>query len=135
MRVQKRKTAMNKLMGQIGKPYRWGGSSPRTGFDCSGLVYYAYKDLVKFRIPRTANEMYHLRDASPVNRGELENGDWSSSARRVAVQLTTWASTSATEIHPVSAQRSGHSDHLAQRRLLATSLRWRASRHDAKTIR
>ncbi|HHA1502701.1 C40 family peptidase [Enterobacter ludwigii] len=76
VRVQKaQKTALNKLMGQIGKPYRWGGSSPRTGFDCSGLVYYAYKDLVKFRIPRTANEMYHLRDASPVNRGELENGD------------------------------------------------------------
>ncbi len=66
-KVQKAtKVAMNKLMQQIGKPYRWGGSSPRTGFDCSGLVYYAYKDLVKIRIPRTANEMYHLRDA--VNR-------------------------------------------------------------------
>lgn len=75
-RVQKaQKTAMNKLMGQIGKPYRWGGTSPRTGFDCSGLVWYAYKDLVKFRIPRTANEMYHLRDARPVDRGELESGD------------------------------------------------------------
>ncbi|WP_333849907.1 C40 family peptidase [Leclercia sp.] len=76
VRMQKaQKTAMNKLMDQIGKPYRWGGTSPRTGFDCSGLVYYAYKDLVKFRIPRTANEMYHLRDASPVDRGELESGD------------------------------------------------------------
>ncbi|RPH28262.1 peptidoglycan endopeptidase [Buttiauxella warmboldiae] len=76
VRVQKaQKTAINKLMGQIGKPYRWGGTSPATGFDCSGLVYYAYKDLVKFRIPRTANEMYHLRDASSVERGELETGD------------------------------------------------------------
>lgn len=75
-RVQKaQSTAMSKLMDQIGKPYRWGGTSPRTGFDCSGLVYYAYKDLVKIHIPRTANEMYHLRDARPVDRGELQSGD------------------------------------------------------------
>jgi murein DD-endopeptidase len=52
-----------------------GGTSPRTGFDCSGLVYYAYKDLVKIHIPRTANEMYHLRDARPVDREELQSGD------------------------------------------------------------
>lgn len=76
VRVQKaQSTAMNKLMGQLGKPYRWGGTSPRTGFDCSGLVYYAYKDLVKIHIPRTANEMYHLRDARPVDRDELQSGD------------------------------------------------------------
>ncbi len=76
VRVQKaQKVAMNKLMNQIGKPYRWGGSSPLTGFDCSGLIYYAYKDLVKIRIPRTANEMYHLRDAAPVQRAELQSGD------------------------------------------------------------
>lgn len=75
-RIKKaRITAMNKLMQQIGKPYRWGGTSPKTGFDCSGLVWYAYKDLLTLRIPRTANEMYHLRDAAPVNRGELESGD------------------------------------------------------------
>lgn len=76
LRYQKaRETAMTKLMGQLGKPYQWGGSSPHTGFDCSGLVWYAYKDLVKFRIPRTANEMYHLRDASPIKRESLEKGD------------------------------------------------------------
>lgn len=76
VRMQKaQKTAMSKLMNQIGKPYHWGGSSPRTGFDCSGLVYYAYKDLVKIPIPRTANEMYHLRDAAPIERRSLESGD------------------------------------------------------------
>lgn len=68
-------TAMNKLMSQIGKPYHWGGSSPYTGFDCSGLVYYAYKDIVKIPIPRTANEMFHLRDAAPIKKNELESGD------------------------------------------------------------
>ncbi|MGL9734433.1 MAG: NlpC/P60 family protein [Symbiopectobacterium sp.] len=68
-------TAMNKLMSQIGKPYQWGGNSPYTGFDCSGLVYYAYKDVVKIPIPRTTNEMYHLRNAVPINKGELEIGD------------------------------------------------------------
>ncbi len=76
LRYQKaRATAMVKLMDQLGKPYQWGGTSPHTGFDCSGLVYYAYKDLVNFKIPRTANEMYHLRDAAPVKRDELEKGD------------------------------------------------------------
>lgn len=76
LRYQKaRETAMNKLMGQLGKPYQWGGTSPHTGFDCSGLVLYAYKDLVKFKIPRTANGMYHLRDAAPVKREALEKGD------------------------------------------------------------
>lgn len=76
LRYQKaRDTAMAKLMNQLGKRYQWGGSSPHTGFDCSGLVWYAYKDLVKFRIPRTANEMYHLHDAAPVKRESLEKGD------------------------------------------------------------
>jgi murein DD-endopeptidase len=70
-----RQTAMNKLMKQMGKPYRWGGSSPNTGFDCSGLIYYAYKDVVRIKMPRTANEMYHLRDAAPIKRAELESGD------------------------------------------------------------
>ena len=68
-------TAMNKLLSQMGKPYRWGGKSPNTGFDCSGLIYYAYKDVVRIHMPRTANEMFHLRDAAPIKKDELESGD------------------------------------------------------------
>jgi murein DD-endopeptidase len=30
---------------QIGVPYHWGGFSRRTGFDCSGLVYAAYRSI------------------------------------------------------------------------------------------
>lgn len=67
--------AIATLMSQMGKPYRWGGKSPATGFDCSGLIYYAYKDLIRVPLPRTANEMYHLRHAEPVKKSKLESGD------------------------------------------------------------
>ncbi|WP_092878604.1 NlpC/P60 family protein [Izhakiella capsodis] len=70
-----RAKVMAKLMHQLGKPYLWGGTSPKTGFDCSGLVWFAYKNQVKYSLPRTANEMFHFRDAKPVSRNRLQKGD------------------------------------------------------------
>lgn len=39
----------------IGKKYRYGGESPSTGFDCSGLTQYVYKQY-SYDLPRTANQ-------------------------------------------------------------------------------
>ena len=49
----------------IGKvPYVYGGSSPSSGFDCSGLTQYVYGHYGK-SIPRTANDQFlHFRSES-----------------------------------------------------------------------
>jgi cell wall-associated NlpC family hydrolase len=47
----------------IGLPYHWGGSSPSTGFDCSGFVQYVFSLHGKY-LPRTASAMYDA--SSPV---------------------------------------------------------------------
>ena len=57
---------------QIGRPYVWGGASPSTSFDCSGLVQWAFGQLGA-RLPRTAQQQY---DASHrVARNDLKPGD------------------------------------------------------------
>ena len=55
-----------------GIPYRWGGASPRAGFDCSGLVQYVYAK-VGIRLPHYAAGQYgHGRR---VSRESLRPGD------------------------------------------------------------
>jgi len=56
---------------QIGIPYQYGGSTTR-GFDCSGLVQYAYANVGK-HIPRTTTEQW--RQLTPVNGNNLRVGD------------------------------------------------------------
>lgn len=45
--------AIHRLEQQLGKPYVWGGTRPDQGFDCSGLVFYAYNKILEAKLPRT----------------------------------------------------------------------------------
>ena len=57
----------------LGLPYCWGGTSPETGFDCSGFVRYVYS-YFGINIPRTTYDQRN--EGSPVATiGELVKGD------------------------------------------------------------
>lgn len=57
----------------IGVPYVWGGSTPK-GFDCSGLMQYAYSQL-GISIPRTSQEQWKATAGSRLSAGQLSPGD------------------------------------------------------------
>jgi murein DD-endopeptidase len=56
---------------QIGVPYRYGGENP-SGFDCSGLVQYAYLRAGK-AVPRTTSQLWHYTET--VDRANMRAGD------------------------------------------------------------
>lgn len=58
----------------VGTPYRYGGKSIRTGFDCSGFVGYLFSKEAGIDLPRSTREMIGL-DAPKIKRSELEPGD------------------------------------------------------------
>jgi cell wall-associated NlpC family hydrolase len=57
----------------VGVRYHYGGSSPDTGFDCSGLVAHVYELAWGLALPRSTSEQRHL--GRPVRRAELQPGD------------------------------------------------------------
>ena len=57
---------------QVGVSYSWGGTSPSSGFDCSGLVYASYRSIGR-EIPRSSWDQ--LRLGVPVGFARLRPGD------------------------------------------------------------
>jgi peptidoglycan DL-endopeptidase CwlO len=56
----------------LGVPYVWGGSSPSTGFDCSGFTMYVYAQVGVY-LPHHAASQFNY--GTPVSREQLEPGD------------------------------------------------------------
>ncbi|WP_426393618.1 C40 family peptidase [Ralstonia sp. R-29] len=60
-------------MALVGTPYRYGGNTPDSGFDCSGLVRYVVQRAAAVNLPRTAAEMG--RRGTALERRDVASGD------------------------------------------------------------
>jgi len=61
-------------LAAMGEPYRWGGTSTDEGFDCSGLVWYAYASH-GVHLPRVSREQAHSGRPVPADIAELRPAD------------------------------------------------------------
>jgi cell wall-associated NlpC family hydrolase len=70
-------SVLRRAMTLLGTPYRWGGTSPDAGFDCSGLVGYVFRTALGIELPRVSREMASqasselIRDRSALAAGDL----------------------------------------------------------------
>lgn len=58
----------------VGTPYRYGGSSKKTGFDCSGFVGFLFRKEAGIDLPRSTREMIKI-EAPKIQRSDLKPGD------------------------------------------------------------
>jgi len=63
----------NRALQYIGVPYRFGGSNPKSGFDCSGLVNHVYREALGIVLPRTSRQLASI--GAYVAAPDLRPGD------------------------------------------------------------
>lgn len=69
------RTMLKRALALLGTPYRWGGTSPEGGFDCSGLVGYVFRQSLGIELPRISRDMANvgqlIRDPNALVEGDL----------------------------------------------------------------
>lgn len=63
-----------RAMSLVGTPYHWGGNTPTSGFDCSGLVGYIFRDAAAVILPRHSATMAEI-PGRELSRRQLHSGD------------------------------------------------------------
>ena len=67
-------SVLSRALALLGTPYRWGGTSPEGGFDCSGLVCYVFRNALCIELPRVSRDMAKTGELI-ANRTQLTKGD------------------------------------------------------------
>ena len=62
-----RRHIIDRALSQIGTPYRYGAESPKSGFDCSGLTYWTFKNHGD-TLPRRSVDQWRLRKLDGYKR-------------------------------------------------------------------
>ena len=70
----KANAVLMRAISLVGTPYRYGGNTPESGFDCSGLVNYVYRDMLDMRLPRTSRDLAAL-EGPRIPPDRLSGGD------------------------------------------------------------
>jgi cell wall-associated NlpC family hydrolase len=68
------KNVLQKALALLGTPYRWGGTDPEKGFDCSGLVGYVFRNALGIELPRVSRDMAKNGELI-TDRAQLAAGD------------------------------------------------------------